>query len=42
MKSSVKTPVPLLEIKDLNVGFDTPEGEVHAVNSLNFSIMAGW
>ena len=31
----------LLEIKDLNVGFDTPEGEVHAVNQLNFSIEAG-
>ena len=34
-------PVPLLEIKDLNVGFDTPEGEVHAVNCLNISINAG-
>jgi oligopeptide transport system ATP-binding protein len=32
---------PLLEVKDLNVGFDTPEGEVHAVNSLNFSIHPG-
>ena len=31
----------LLEVKDLNVGFDTPEGEVHAVNELNFSIEAG-
>ncbi len=31
----------LLEVKDLNVGFDTPEGEVHAVNHLNFSINAG-
>jgi len=31
---------PLLEVKDLNVGFDTPEGEVHAVNCLNFSISA--
>ena len=31
----------LLEVKDLNVGFDTPEGEVHAVNQLNFSIEAG-
>lgn len=31
----------LLEIKDLDVGFDTPEGEVHAVNRLNFSLEAG-
>jgi len=35
------TSLPLLEIKDLNVGFDTPEGEVHAVNCLSFSIKAG-
>jgi oligopeptide transport system ATP-binding protein len=33
--------VALLEVKDLDVGFDTPEGEVHAVNQLNFSIEAG-
>ena len=31
----------LLEVKDLDVGFDTPEGEVHAVNRLNFSLQAG-
>jgi len=31
----------LLEVKDLDVGFDTPEGEVHAVNTLNFSLKAG-
>lgn len=31
----------LLEVKDLNVGFDTPDGEVHAVNKLNFSLKAG-
>ncbi len=31
----------LLEIKDLNVNFETPEGEVHAVTRLNFSIDAG-
>ena len=31
----------LLEVKDLDVGFDTPDGEVHAVNCLNFSIKAG-
>ena len=31
----------LLEVRDLNVGFDTPEGEVHAVNCLSFSLQAG-
>ncbi len=31
----------LLEVKDLDVGFCTPEGEVHAVNKLNFSLKAG-
>jgi oligopeptide transport system ATP-binding protein len=31
----------LLEVKDLNVGFDTPDGEVHAVNHLDFAIKAG-
>lgn len=31
----------LLEVKDLDVGFDTPEGEVHAVNRLNFTLQAG-
>ena len=36
-----ETQTPLLEIKDLNVGFDTPDGEVHAVNCLNFSLKAG-
>ncbi|MGD9021792.1 MAG: ATP-binding cassette domain-containing protein [Lysobacterales bacterium] len=39
--SEVKQDTPLLEVKDLDVGFDTPEGEVHAVNRLNFSIKAG-
>jgi len=33
--------VALLEVKDLDVGFDTPEGEVHAVNHLEFSLEAG-
>jgi len=33
--------VALLEIKDLDVGFDTAEGKVHAVNHLSFSIEAG-
>jgi oligopeptide transport system ATP-binding protein len=33
--------VALLEVKDLDVGFDTPEGEVHAVNRMNFSLGAG-
>jgi oligopeptide transport system ATP-binding protein len=31
----------LLKIEDLNVGFHTPDGEVKAVNKLNFSIEAG-
>lgn len=31
----------LLKVKDLNVGFDTPDGEVHAVNHLSFSVNAG-
>lgn len=31
----------LFEIKDLNVVFDTPEGDVHAVTGLSFSIEAG-
>ena len=31
----------LLEVKDLNVGFDTPDGEVFAVNDLSFSLKAG-
>lgn len=32
---------PLLEVKDLDVGFETPDGRVHAVNHLNFSIKPG-
>ena len=31
----------LLEVKDLDVGFETPEGRVHAVNHLHFSLDAG-
>lgn len=31
----------LFEVKDLNVVFDTPEGDVHAVTGLSFSIEAG-
>lgn len=31
----------LLEVKDLDVGFDTPDGVVHAVNKLNFSLKTG-
>lgn len=31
----------LFEVKDLNVVFDTPEGDVHAVSGLSFSIKAG-
>ncbi len=32
---------PLLDIQDLHVRFNTPEGEVHAVNGMNFSIAPG-
>ncbi len=31
----------LLELKDLNVAFEIPDGEVHAVTKLSFSIDAG-
>jgi oligopeptide transport system ATP-binding protein len=31
----------LLEVKNLQVRFDTPEGEVHAVNGIDFEISAG-
>ena len=31
----------LLEVKGLDVGFDTPDGEVHAVNNLDFSLEPG-
>ena len=31
----------LLEVRDLTVSFDTPEGEVHAVNALNFDLEQG-
>ncbi len=33
--------MPLLELKDLNVDFETHEGDVHAVTGLNLSIEAG-
>lgn len=33
--------MPLFEVKDINVVFDTPEGDVHAVSGLSFSIEAG-
>jgi len=33
--------MPLFEVKDMNVVFDTPEGDVHAVSGLSFSIEAG-
>ncbi len=33
--------MPLLELKDLNVDFETHEGDVHAVTGLNLTIEAG-
>jgi len=33
--------MPLLQLKDLNVRFDTPEGEVRAVTNMSFTIDAG-
>ncbi|RVT84444.1 ATP-binding cassette domain-containing protein [Rhodobacteraceae bacterium CCMM004] len=33
--------MPLLTVENLNVTFDTPDGEVHAVNGLGFEIDAG-
>jgi len=35
------TTTSLLDIKDLSVGFDTPEGTVQAVNGVNLSIAPG-
>ncbi len=32
---------PILQVSDLSVSFNTPEGDVHAVNGLDFSIMPG-
>src|ERR1700759_4801371 len=32
---------PIFEIRDLNVLFDTHDGEVHAVKDLNFDICEG-
>ena len=32
---------PILEVKDLDVRFTTPDGEVHAVKNANFSIGEG-
>lgn len=31
----------LLEVKDLNVSFDTPEGQVHAVSGIDFTLEEG-
>ena len=33
--------MPLLEVKDLRVSFDTPEGEVHAVSGVDFCLESG-
>ena len=33
--------MPLLEVKNLSVSFDTPHGEIHAVRDVSFSLGAG-
>ncbi len=33
--------MPLLEVRDLEISFATPEGTVHAVNSVDFDVEAG-
>jgi len=33
--------LPLLDVKNLRVAFDTPEGDVTAVNNLNFDLRVG-
>ena len=32
---------PLLEVRDLHVSFRTPQGTVHAVNGVDFSVAPG-
>lgn len=39
--SNVQSSNPLLSVKDLNVTFSTPDGDVTAVNKLNFELRAG-
>ncbi len=34
-------PASIFQVRDLDVRFDTPDGEVHAVKNLNFSIAEG-
>ena len=31
----------LLEVRNLNIEFDTPEGVVRAVNNINFDVRSG-
>ena len=33
--------MPILEVKDLKVSFDTPDGDVHAVSGVDFTLEAG-
>lgn len=39
--SNIQSSNPLLSVKDLNVTFSTPDGDVTAVNKLNFELRAG-
>ncbi|EPJ1623321.1 ABC transporter ATP-binding protein [Providencia stuartii] len=39
--SNIQSSNPLLSVKDLNVTFLTPDGDVTAVNKLNFELRAG-
>ncbi|MCW2254569.1 oligopeptide transport system ATP-binding protein [Providencia alcalifaciens] len=39
--SEIKSSTPLLSVKNLDVNFSTPDGDVTAVNKLNFELHAG-
>ena len=35
------TDTPVLEVRNLNIRFDTPKGEFHAVKDVSFDVRAG-